>query len=133
MYLFKRGLMLSRGSKKPKWMRDIAKERMDILFTLAVKEFSQNPSRSHRYVELARNISKKYNTKIPQKWSRSYCKNCYKFLCPGKNFQVRLVSSEVHIKCYECNNVMIIPYKKEKKLKRRSNINAYIIKKRSNE
>ncbi|MDR3292188.1 MAG: ribonuclease P [Methanobrevibacter sp.] len=124
---------MSRGSKRPKWMRDIAKERIEILFTLATKEFSQNPLRSHRYVELARNISKKYKTKIPKKWSHSYCKTCYKFLFPNKNSRVRLVSSEVHIKCHECNNVMIIPYKKEKKLKRRLNINAYIIQKGANE
>jgi ribonuclease P protein subunit RPR2 len=124
---------LSRGSKKPKWMRNIAKERMDILFTLAMKEFPKNSSRSHRYVEIARDISKKYKAKIPQKWSRSYCKNCYKFLFPGKNSNVRLISSEVHIKCHECDNVMIVPYKKEKKLKRRSKINAHIIKERTNE
>jgi ribonuclease P protein subunit RPR2 len=123
--------MLARGSKKPKWMRDIAKERVDILFNLAMKEFSKNSSRSHRYVELARNISKKYNIKIPKKWNRSYCKTCYNFLLLGENSNVRLVSSEVHIKCHECNNVMIIPYKKEKKLKRRSKINAYINKKKN--
>lgn len=124
---------MSRGSKKPKWMIEIAKERMDILFTLAMKEFPNNPLRSNRYVELARNISKKYNTKIPLKWNRSYCKSCYKFLLPGKNCTIRLVSSEVRIKCHECNKTMRIPYKKEKKRKRRLNINAYTIKKRTNE
>jgi ribonuclease P protein subunit RPR2 len=114
-------------------MIDIAKERMDILFNLAMKEFSTNSSRSNRYVELARNISKKYNTKIPLKWNRSYCKTCYKFLYPGKNCTIRLVSNEVRIKCHECNKTMKIPYIKEKKRKRRLNIDAYIIKKRINE
>jgi ribonuclease P protein subunit RPR2 len=114
-------------------MINIAKERMHILFTLAMKEFPNNPSRSNRYVELARNISKKYNTKIPLEWNRRYCKSCYKFLYPGKNCTIRLVSSEVRIKCHECNKVMKIPYIKEKKIKRRSNIDTHIIKKRANE
>ena len=64
-------------------MIDIANERMNILFFMAKKEFSNNPNRSHRYVSLARKISKKYNTKIPENWRRSYCKNCYKFLNPS--------------------------------------------------
>jgi len=114
-------------------MIDIANERMDILFSLAKKEFSDNPDRSHRYVSYARKISKKYNTKIPSKWRRSYCKNCYKFLNPSQNSSIRLCDGEVNIKCYECNHRMKIPYKKEKKLKRRAKIESYIIKKRNNE
>ena len=78
-----RGVSMARGTK-PNWMIDIAQERMDILFNRAEKEYGEHPERSHRYVELARKISKKYNTKIPQAWGRRYCKNCYKFLVPGK-------------------------------------------------
>jgi ribonuclease P protein subunit RPR2 len=114
-------------------MIDIAIERMDILFSMAKKEFSSNPDRSHRYVGLARKISKKYNTKIPVKWKRSYCKSCYKFLDPSKNVSVRLYNGEVNIKCNECNQIMKIPYKKEKKEKRRAKIESCITKKRNNE
>ena len=126
------GLILRRG-RKAKWMIDIAIERMDILFSMAKKEFSTNPERSHRYVSLARKISKKYNTKIPPKWRRSYCKNCYKFLSPVHNSSIRLSNGEVNIKCHECGHVMKIPYKKEKKEKRRAKIESYINKKRDNE
>ena len=122
-----------RRGKRPKWMIDIANERMNILFSMAKKEFSNNPNSSHRYVSLARKISKKYNTKIPENWRRSYCKNCYKFLNPSKNSSVRLFDGEVNIKCHECNEVMKIPYKKEKKEKRRAKIEYYAIKKRNNE
>lgn len=113
-------------------MLGIATERMDILFSMAKKEFSSNPERSHRYVALARKISKKYNIKIPSKWRRSYCKNCYKFLAPT-NSSVRLVNGEVNIKCHECDYTIKIPYKKEKKEKRRAKIESYINKKRNNE
>ena len=114
-------------------MIDIAIERMDILFSMAKKEFSTNPERSNRYVSLARKISTKYNTKIPYKWARSYCKNCYKFLAYGNNSSVRLVNGEVNIKCHECDYTMKIPYKKEIKEKRRAKIESYVNKKRNNE
>lgn len=115
--------MLRRG-RRPKWMIDIANERMDILFTLAEKEFLSSPHRAHRYVTLARNISKKYNTKIPIKWNRSFCKKCYKFLKVGRNSTVRLSCGEVHIRCQECGHLMRIPYIKEKKLKRKAKLES---------
>lgn len=123
---------MSRGNK-PKWIKNIAKERMDILFTNAEKEFFTNPERSDRYVTLALKISTKYNTKIPRKWKRRFCKNCHKFLYPGQNSAVRLVNQEVNIFCDECGHVMKIPYIKEKKLKRRAKNDSRIIKKRNNE
>ena len=112
-------------------MLEIAEERMDILFSQAEIEFNEHPERSHRYVELARKISKKYNIKIPQKWNRRYCKKCYKFLYPGHNSTIRLINQEVNIICGECGHVMKIPYTKEKKLKRRAKIDSY--KERDNE
>lgn len=121
---------MSRG-KRPKWMIKIAIERMNILFERAELEFINHPERSNRYVELAKKLSTKYNTKIPEKWSRRYCKNCNKFLCPGHNCTVRLVNSEVNIFCGECDHVMKIPYQKEKKHKRRAKYES--IKKRNDE
>lgn len=121
---------MKRG-KKPKWIYEIAEERMDILFNCAEKEFFKHPERSHHYVNLARNISKKYNVKIPLKWNRRYCKNCYRFLYPGHNSSIRLINEEVNIKCRECGHVMKIPYIKEKKIKRRAKLDSY--KKRDNE
>ena len=127
-----RGVYLTRG-KKPKWILNIANERIDILFKQAEEELHVHPERSHRYVELALKISTKYNVKIPQKWNRRYCKNCHKFLYPGCNCTVRLVNSEVNIKCTECGHITNIPYKKEIKSKRRAKIDSYINKKRNNE
>ena len=121
---------MSRG-KKPKWMIEIAQERMDILFSRAEKEFSQHPERSHRYVQLARKLSTKYNTKIPQKWNRRFCKNCFKFLSYGSNSTIRLIDEKININCNECGHVMKIPYYKEKKNRRR--IKYESIKKRNDE
>lgn len=123
---------MKRG-KRPKWMIEIAQERMDILFNRAKKEFNENPERSHRYVELARKISKKYNTNIPRKWNRRFCKNCYKFLVPGHNSTVRLIDGNINIFCSECGHITRIPLIKEKKLKRRAKIDSYTFKKRDYE
>ena len=123
---------MARG-KRPKWMIEIARERMEILFSRAEKEYPHNPLRAHRYVELARNISKKYNTKIPGPWNRRYCKNCYKFLVPGHNCTVRLINENITIFCGECGHVTRIPYTKEKKLKRRAKIDSCTFKKRDYE
>ena len=116
---YKRRISLSRG-KRPKWMIEIAIERMNILFDRAEMEFITHPERSHRYVELALKLSTKYNTKVPEKWSRRYCRKCKSFLKPGHNCTVRLVNSEVNVFCGECGHAMKIPYRKEKKNKRRA-------------
>ena len=112
-------------------MIEIAEERMEILFNRAEMEFINHPERSNRYVELALKLSTKYNTKIPEKWSRRYCKKCKSFLSLGRNCTVRLVNSEVNIFCGECGQVMKIPYHKEKKDKRRAKYES--IKKRNDE
>jgi ribonuclease P protein subunit RPR2 len=125
-----RGVFLSRG-KKPKWMIEIAKERMDILFSRAEKEFFEHPERAHRYVQLARKLSTKYNTKIPEKWNRRFCKKCFKFLYYGQNSTVRLNDEKVNITCGECGHIMKIPYNQEKKNRRRTKNES--IKKRNDE
>ena len=114
-------------------MIEIGKERINILFTLADNEFSQHPERSHRYVKLARNISTKYNIPLSSKWKRRVCKSCYKFLKPGSNCKIRVTNGSVHYKCLECGHITNVPYKKEKKEKRRKKIESYIIQKRTNE
>ena len=127
---YKGRIFLSRG-KRPKWMIDIAIERMEILFSRAEMEFITHPERSDRYVGLALKLSTKYNTKVPEKWARRYCKKCKKFLSPGRNCTVRLVNSEVNIFCGECGHVMKIPYHKEIKNKRRAKYESH--KKRNDE
>lgn len=123
---------MSRG-KRPKWILDIANERINILFNLAEDEFFSHQERSDRYVELALKISTKYNIGIPKEWKRRYCKKCHKFLYYGQNSSVRLIDSKINIKCGECGHIMRIPYLKEKKIKRRAKVDSYINKKRNNE
>jgi ribonuclease P protein subunit RPR2 len=114
-------------------MINIAKERIDTLFKLADAEFHHHPERSHRYVELARNIVTKYNIRMPKIWRRRFCKNCHLFLKPGINARIRLQNSCVLVRCFECDNIMKIPYIKEKKGKRRRKVESYQAKKGADE
>ncbi|MGZ4857138.1 MAG: ribonuclease P protein component 4 [Methanobacteriaceae archaeon] len=107
-------------------MIKIALERLDILFQMAEKEFDHQPTRSHRYVEMARKIATKYNLKIPYYWRGRFCRKCFHFLKPGSNCKVRLSNSSVNIYCLECGGVMTKPYLMEKKDKRRNKIESRI-------
>jgi ribonuclease P protein subunit RPR2 len=100
-------------SKKPTWQQDIAKERIDILFNLAEKEFKKHPERSRRYVELARKIGLRYNIRFPKELKRKFCKNCNNLLKPGIGSQVRIDSKKraIFIKCLKCNKIYRHPYK----------------------
>jgi ribonuclease P protein subunit RPR2 len=114
-------------------MIKIAEERMEILFHQAEEELSHHPERSHRYAKMARNIAQKYNLKNQPHWNTRQCKSCHKFLKPGFNSQIRLTNSSIRIKCLECGEIRRIPYIKEKKMRRRKNIESHTFKKRINE
>jgi ribonuclease P protein subunit RPR2 len=103
-------------SPKPVWQQEIGMERIQRLFSLADKEFSKNPSRSHRYVSLARKIAMRYNIRLPPELKRRYCKKCYKYLKPSINCRVRTSAKQraVTVACLECGHVMRHPYRKEK-------------------
>lgn len=117
--------------KKPKYQKEIARERIEILFHQAEKRFSSRPELSHRYVELARKIAMRYNIKIPKELKRMFCSNCYRYLKPGVNSRVRTRAQQeaVTVKCLECGNIMRYPYRKEKKENRKKPTNSQNINK----
>jgi ribonuclease P protein subunit RPR2 len=105
-----------RRSSRPESQIRIAEERIGILFALAGKEFHRHPGRSHRYAELARKISMRYNVKIPKQLKGRLCNYCYRYLFPGKNCVVRSSSMRqaMEVKCLACGKVSRYPYSKEK-------------------
>ncbi|WP_423793255.1 ribonuclease P protein component 4 [Methanocaldococcus indicus] len=108
--------------KENKKIKKIAKERIDILMSLAEKEAKRgNWERAKRYVYLARKIAMKVRIKMPKKWKRRFCKKCLTFWIPGKNVRIRIKSKRyphVVITCLECGKIYRIPYIREKKEKR---------------
>lgn len=105
----------SRSRRKPSEQVGIANERVGILFSLAEKEFAQHPELSARYVEIARNIARKFNIHIPVQLRRKFCKKCGSYLVPGKNLTVRLISKEKAVLriCDACKDEKKLPYGKK--------------------
>ncbi|UZE91733.1 MAG: ribonuclease P [Methanosarcinales archaeon] len=96
--------------KRKSWIRDMAKQRIEILFGLAEKEFGEHPERSNRYVQLARRIGMRHNVRIPREFKRRMCKHCYSYLMPGASARVRLRKRYVTVTCLACNRQMRYPY-----------------------
>ena len=104
---------------KKKREKRIASERIELLFSEAERAFTLHPSRSHRYVEIARNIATRTRTRIPKPLRRRICSHCGKFLVPGTNTRVRTREGKIVVKCLECNHLMRYHFVKERKEKRK--------------
>ena len=92
--------------------KEIAKERVQILFKQAEDNFSKNKSLANRYITLARKVAMKVKIRIPLELKRKFCKHCYKFLMPGINSRVRTRDGKVIISCFECKKFTRIPVKR---------------------
>lgn len=94
--------------------RSIARERIEKLLTLAEEEaLAGNIERGRRYVELARKIGMRTNTRMPKEFM--FCKQCDSPLIPGRNCRVRLRSNHISIRCLNCGHIRRHSYLAEKR------------------
>ncbi|MBI4020785.1 MAG: ribonuclease P [Candidatus Aenigmarchaeota archaeon] len=102
-------------SKKPQWQKDIARERVEILFSLADRTFPARPDRAHRYVQLARKIAMRYTVRISPELRRRFCRACSHYLRPGVNVRFRTSAAQraVLVTCLDCGHVSRLPYRRE--------------------
>lgn len=107
--------MKQRYSKKSKEFKEIAKERIEVLFEEAKMAFNSDPKLSNRYVKLARELAMKAKVKIPSLLKKRFCKHCYSYLVPSKNVRIRLQKAKLVYYCLNCKKYMRFPYTKEKK------------------
>ena len=110
--------MKGRYSKKSEKNKQIAKERIGILFKQAKEVFKKDKKLANRYVKLARELSMKYKVRVPSELKRRFCKHCYSYLRPSINVRVRTRDGKVVYYCLECKNYMRFPYLRERKAKR---------------
>ncbi|MGD0510241.1 MAG: ribonuclease P protein component 4 [Candidatus Micrarchaeaceae archaeon] len=92
--------------------RDIAAERIQTLYNLAVKVNNADPKLSTRYARLIKQIGKHYRIRLDGEIKRHICKKCGSFLVEGQNLSVRVASSKrsVVYKCLGCGLEARIPY-----------------------
>jgi ribonuclease P protein subunit RPR2 len=103
-------------AREKRIVEEIARERIEILFRLALEVFHYNPRLAQRYVDLARRISMKNKVRIKKQWKLLICKNCKRLLIPGVNCRIRLQQRrEPHlvISCLDCEGIKRIPLKVE--------------------
>ena len=80
----------------------IGLERIYRLFELAEKELEVHPERSKRYVQLAREISKKVRARMPDELKTRFCKKCNSFLKENFNSGLRKEGAVTIVKCLVC-------------------------------
>lgn len=85
-------------------VREIAAERISILYELAKDGYKENPELSNRYARLIRQISRHYRVKLGKEVKLHICKKCGSFLVPGSNVSVKMISSKrlIAYKCRVC-------------------------------
>lgn len=88
--------------------KDIAKERIDRLFSLAEREArAGNAARARRYVALALRMGERHKVRPGHK--RTYCGECLTYFVPPRNVRVRTGRGWVSITCLECGAIARYP------------------------
>ena len=86
--------------------KEIATQRILILFDNAVSNARNNPKLAERQAQIARKIYMRFKIKMPWQIRTSFCKKCKKFIVPGVTSKVRVGRSNVksvRITCGFCN------------------------------
>ncbi len=93
-------------------VREIAEERIRILYDLAKRAYPEDPGLSKSYTRIIKQVSRHYKITLPRDIKLGICKNCGSVLIPGTSASVRLVSSKRHAsyKCLGCGAERHVPY-----------------------
>jgi len=99
--------------------KQIAKQRIQVLFQQAKDVYKSVPRLASRYIVTARKIAMAAKVRLPTKFKRQICKNCNMLLVPGDNCRVRIKQERephVVISCLNCGwkTRILLRKKKEK-------------------
>jgi ribonuclease P protein subunit RPR2 len=85
--------------------KQIARQRIQVLFQQAKSVYHSNPPLSSHYIETARKIAMATKIRLPLVNKRQICKKCNVLLVPGDNCRVRIRQrreSHVVVTCLHC-------------------------------
>ena len=91
--------------------RKFALSEISSILDKAKEVFDAKPDLADKYAKKARRVALKYKLKLPLKFKRMICKNCYGFLVPGKNLRVRTRKGHIVYYCLNCKKIMRVGYK----------------------
>ncbi|MEM3783526.1 MAG: ribonuclease P [Candidatus Bathyarchaeia archaeon] len=97
-------------------VKHIAKQRIQTLFSLAIKVYHEDPGLAQRYVDVARRVAMAAKIRLPTEYKRMVCRHCKSFLLPGVCCRVRVKQRRephVVITCLNCGKHMRIPLKRK--------------------
>ena len=101
------------------YVKQIARQRIQVLFQQAKQVCRDNPQLSSRYVETARKIAMAARIRLPTVYRRQICKNCNMLFVQGYNCRVRIKQKRephVVVTCLNCGyqTRLLLRKKKEK-------------------
>jgi ribonuclease P protein subunit RPR2 len=105
---------------QPTNVKQIARQRIQILFVQAKQVHKANPQLAMQYVKSARKIAMAAKIRLPIEFRRETCKSCNALLVQGYNCRVRIKQKrEPHmvITCLNCGNQTRILLRKKKEQK----------------
>ena len=108
-------------------IKQIAAQRVQILFQQAKTIHKENPELSRQYVMNARKIAMAAKMRMPATFRRQTCRKCNSLLIPGENSRVRIKQKRephVVITCLDCGNITRIMLRDKKGEKNEQNNNS---------
>ena len=111
--------MPQKGEKNMKsTAKQIARQRIEVLFQKAKSTYHENPQLSSRYITNARKIAMAARIPFPTVYKRQICRKCNTLLVQGDNCRVRIKQKRephVVITCLNCGHQSRIPLRKKEK------------------
>jgi ribonuclease P protein subunit RPR2 len=90
-------------SKRKSQVKEIAKERIDVLVANALHEQDEYLAAKQAY--RAKKISMRFRIRLPHRIRQLYCKKCKAFIVPARSARVRVGRTKpraVRITCLKC-------------------------------
>ena len=104
----------------PSNIKQIARQRILILFEQAKKVYKTNPKLAMQYVDSARKIAMAAKTRLPIEFKSGTCKKCNSLFVHGVNCRVRIKQKRephVVVTCLNCGKQTRILLKKKMEYK----------------
>ncbi len=88
-----------------------AKQHIEEYFQQADAAYEENPTRAHRYAELAWKMALKHRIRLSGEQRKQLCKSCHHFLKEGKNSRFRTRNGKIILTCLDCGGIRRIVYR----------------------
>ena len=89
--------------------KNIAKDRIRCLLSMAEEKAHTDPTLSREYVAIAIRIGTRCRVRLPEHWKWRICRRCNTLLCPGLNCTVRIRRKrQPHVvtRCLCCGKIL---------------------------